>query len=148
MEDEKYDDIIIGTDCRRIEAYDNKDNCTRNDKNFVIIYKNNKEFKTICTGLKWQCVEFARRWYVINKLYTFEDVPDAKSIWDFDEFTSVLESNKTQKIKKYENTKQNERVLEEGDIVIFEKTKKNDFYGHIAVISCVCNDNMGIRKLL
>lgn len=34
------------------------------------------------TGEKWQCVEFARRWLLINYGYTFGDVPMAYHILD------------------------------------------------------------------
>ncbi|MDP2193741.1 MAG: hypothetical protein Q8K36_04385, partial [Alphaproteobacteria bacterium] len=34
------------------------------------------------TGMKWQCVEYARRWLIQNKGLTFDDVTYAWQIWD------------------------------------------------------------------
>lgn len=59
------------------------------DPNGIVAYKNNNStehnhYLGVFTGLKWQCVEYARRWLIINKGVTFESIPDASDIWTLD----------------------------------------------------------------
>merc|ERR1712188_151985 len=46
------------------------------------------------TGAKWQCVEFARRWLLLNKGYTFADIPMAYDIMDLRKVTMQVGEHK------------------------------------------------------
>jgi len=45
------------------------------------------------TGLKWQCIEYARRWLITVKDATFEKVNNATDIWSLQKAT-LLDSTK------------------------------------------------------
>jgi len=41
----------------------------------------------VFTGAKWQCVEYARRWLLLTRGYTFADIPMAYHILELDHVT-------------------------------------------------------------
>ncbi len=43
-------------------------------------------------GMKWQCVEFARRWLILARGVTFGDVPVAYKIFDMTHATRVKDN--------------------------------------------------------
>lgn len=49
------------------------------------------------TGIKWQCVEFARRWLLTHQGVVYGDVDIAADIWD--KITLVTSSSRWEKIK-------------------------------------------------
>ena len=81
------------------------------------------------TGLKWQCVEYARRWLMCIKDVTFTSVENASDIWNISNVTSL--SNPS---NRYEFVK--EHIPTVGSLVIYRKTTKFQ-YGHVAVIVAV-----------
>jgi len=70
------------------------------------------------TGLKWQCVEYARRWLITVKGATFEKVNNATDIWSLQKAT-LLDSTKVDFI--------NAPITEIPPIGAFPK-------GHVAVV--------------
>lgn len=77
------------------------------------------------TGLKWQCVEYARRWLLQVKGIIFEEVDNAEDLWKLKTAFSV------DGIHKFKNSKKGIPVI--GALLIYKKTKKTPF-GHVAVI--------------
>ena len=57
------------------------------------------EVGTIYYGMKWQCVEYSRRWLIQQYRYTFESVDGAADIWSLDNFVNV-DTSKAVSIKK------------------------------------------------
>lgn len=75
----------IGTNSN-VEAYSNwSSQYISSESNYITLPHNHKIF----TGLKWQCVEYARR-YLINVLnVTFQDVNNAYEIFDIKTVSSI-----------------------------------------------------------
>ena len=83
-------------------------------------------YNGIYTGIKGQCVEFVRRYLIINHDVTFSDVDSAFEIPDA-QFTR-LEGNPI----KMENE------LKVGRIIVWSKNyEKNSPYGHVAIVSAI-----------
>lgn len=110
--------------------------------NGVSIYSNNRYstnlnnsnyYNGIYTGIKWQCVEFARRYLIITHGITFSDVTSAFQIPDA-KFTRINTINTI-------NGKQNIGVrndLQVGSLVIWPKDyMTNSPHGHVAVVSSI-----------
>lgn len=89
--------------------------------------------KEVYTGIKWQCVEYARRWWITQKNITFGSVDTANEIFDL----TSAENLKTGKKVKLIKTQNGESLVpKEGDLLIYKKSVKDDTlpYGHVAVI--------------
>lgn len=89
--------------------------------------------KPIKTGMKWQCVEYARRWLILEKAYTFASVNHAYQIWNLLEAKHVI-THKTTPWEKFANGKTNTRP-HKGDLLIFDTTQGE--HGHVSVIVAV-----------
>ena len=48
----------------------------------------------VYTGLKWQCVEYARRWLLVNRGEVYGDVDIAADIWQIPFVTRVSDGKK------------------------------------------------------
>lgn len=110
-------------------------NCSNNCSNFedggAYLNKNTLE-STIdfFTGIKWQCVEYSRRWLIINKGYTYKSIDFAYQIFDI-EHAIGLNGKQNAKFSKFPNN--NITPPRFGDLAIFQKDSENP-YGHVAVI--------------
>ena len=107
-------------------AYSNcNGNCLKIETNFVLV-KNQQ----IASGLKWQCVEYARRWLIENKQITFAPVKYAYEIWDL-HYGIQAETNAKVPLFKYQN-KISKTAPKVGDLLIYS----DDFAitGHVSVI--------------
>ena len=103
----------------------------------IPFYKNNKkeqidnwvtmDNKKIYCGIKWQCVEFARRYLIVTHGITFSDVTSAFQIPDA-KFTTL-------------DGKQNIEVrnnLQVGSLIVWPKNyMANSVDGHVAVVSSI-----------
>jgi len=94
-------------------------------------------YKGTYTGVKWQCVEFARRWLLVNHGVVYGDVDFAIDIWDkIDHYTSVKNKTKV-KVQSYVNGSSTAPV--KGDLLIYAKALLGT--GHVAVITQVDKKN-------
>ncbi|MDH5473514.1 MAG: CHAP domain-containing protein [Gammaproteobacteria bacterium] len=113
---------VLGVSKRGIEAYSN---C---NSGCVIFEPNN--LKNTYTGIKWQCVEYARRWLLINKGAVYGDVDTAADIWDKINNLTDVNTNITLQLESHLNgSKQAPQV---GDLLIYSKEFNNT--GHVAVV--------------
>jgi hypothetical protein len=105
----------------------------------VIAYANKgaKRFKIdyffaqgVCTGLRYQCVEYARRWMVEVKGLTFSDVLVAADIWSLN-FVRSISGNEQKQLKQRPNGCDIAPVV--GDLLIYARAKHLP-WGHVAVI--------------
>ena len=96
-----------------------------------VVFSPNKSNGTY-TGIKWQCVEYARRWLLVNKGVVYGDVDVAADIWGLD-FVTRIKDKAELKMSSYPNG--NEKLPEVGDLLIYAKAYLNT--GHVAVISSV-----------
>ena len=89
--------------------------------------------KDVYTGIKWQCVEYERRWWITQKNITFGSVDTANEIFDL---TSAEDLKTGKKIKLIKTSNGETSTPKEGDLLIYKKSVKDDTlpYGHVAVI--------------
>ena len=94
------------------------------------------------TGIKWQCVEFARRWLLQHKGAVYGDVDIAADIWTkIDQLTDVATNEKIPLNSYVNGSTQPPKI---GDLLIYAKA----FYGtgHVAVITGMDHEN-GLIKV-
>ena len=113
---------VLGVGLGNVPAYSN---CNAS----CVVFSPNKIDGTF-TGIQWQCVEYARRWLLINKGVVYGDVDIAADIWGLDVVTRVKDKTEL-KMLTYPNG--NEKQPEVGDLLIYAKAYLKT--GHIAVIS-------------
>lgn len=89
--------------------------------------------EAVFTGIQWQCVEYARRWLLVNQRVVFGDVDIAADIWGL---TSVTEPNSNTQ-HAFESIVNGSDPLDIaiGDLLIFAQTYLGT--GHVAVVSKV-----------
>lgn len=121
---------VIGVN-NNVEAYSNcNDGCISKEFHFIDLPNKKKIF----TGLKWQCVEYARRYLILSNNITFGDIDSAYQIYDLKTASSVYDSKRTFKFMGYPNG--SKEPPKKNDLLIFKKTKDSP-YGHVAVITNV-----------
>jgi hypothetical protein len=134
-------DIEFGEEIGRVNnvvAYSSHNTKMNLEKNYIKV--NNA---SIFTGLKWQCVEFARRYLVLKHNITFQEIDNAYQIFDLNNFF-YINNNKliTINIKKCINGTCN--IIKEGSLLIWDHNV--DDTGHVAVITKVNKDNINIAE--
>jgi len=108
-----------------IEAYSNcQSNC--------VIFEPNKLSGTY-TGIKWQCVEYARRWLLVKTGAVYGDVDTAADIWNKIDHLTEVKTKKQIPLDALLNGSTQAPVV--GDLLIYAK----EFYntGHVAVVTGV-----------
>lgn len=89
-------------------------------------------------GLKWQCVEFVKRYYY---QYYHHKMPNtyghARDF--FDRSLGDRAFNKKRGLVQYRNTRQ--YAPQEGDLLVYAASKENP-HGHVGIISEVSNDHI------
>jgi hypothetical protein len=115
--------MLLGESPRGIKAYSNcRPGC--------VIFEPNQWSGTY-TGIKWQCVEYARRWLLINTGTVFGDVDIAADIWDrIDHLTDVKTRKQIPLETRLNGSKQ---VPQVGDLLIYAKAFNGT--GHVAVVT-------------
>jgi glutathionylspermidine amidase/synthetase len=93
------------------------------------------------TGEKWQCVEFARRYLIINYHITFDSVENAYNIFDLSYFIS-LKNNMKISITKCINSSTIRPHI--GSLLIWNRNYKNT--GHVAIITNIYDDYIMIAE--
>jgi len=82
-------------------------------------------------GIKWQCVEFARRWLLLQRGYVFESVPCAYNIFDL---TSVLTVPGKNRLKMTAHLNGSTVHPKLGCMLIWKAEGKFSGTGHVAII--------------
>ena len=129
-------DKILGVDYQSITAYKNikKSLNSKIEYNFINSY---------FTGIKWECVEFVRRWYIQNYKITFMEIENAIDILDIKYFFSLKDGSRI-KIKIIK-TKDKDCLPEIGWIVIFKVSEEYP-KGHVAIITFSDGDRIYISE--
>ena len=120
---------IIGMDVYGITAY----SChTIDPKN--IRYDKCYIFKNVFTGIKWECVEFIRRWLIIRYSITFQELDTAFKIFDlpYIKFSNLISGENISYIKYYNGSIGN-LLPNIGTIIIWDKFGEHP-YGHCAIV--------------
>jgi hypothetical protein len=115
--------MVLGKSPRGIEAYSN---C----QSGCVIFEPN-EWHGTYTGIKWQCVEYARRWLLINTGAVYGDVDIAADIWDkIDHLTDI---NTKRQIPLENHLNGSTQPPEVGDLLIYAKAFHGT--GHVSVVT-------------
>jgi hypothetical protein len=95
------------------------------------------------SGMKWQCVEYARRWWVTHYDVTLLNVPRACDIWSRT-YVKRLSDGKNVALEMLASgaSKDAPRV---GDLIIWKKTAEQPV-GHVAVVCEVTADSVRIGE--
>ena len=118
---------IIGIDPFEIPAYENHNQNIESWQGEIFL------------GLKYQCVEYARRWLVNVKGLTFGPVEYAYQIWDLKFLINTKTAEKIPLIKRL--------PLEEpkiGDLLIYKKEFRQT--GHIAVVTAIKENSLFLSE--
>jgi hypothetical protein len=113
---------VLGTAPGNVPAYSN---CNSR----CVVFFPNKE-KTIYTGIKWQCVEFARRWLLDNRGVVYGDVDTASDIWNKIPFVTRVADGRQFPLQPYLNG--SSEAPQVGDLLIYAREYLNT--GHVAVV--------------
>ncbi|MFK7794364.1 MAG: CHAP domain-containing protein [Gammaproteobacteria bacterium] len=105
-----------------VKAFSNCNNSCVNPTPYFI----NETF----TGIQWQCVEYARRWLLVNTGVVYGDVDVAADIWQLENVTSADKKSQKPFISILNGDQQH--GLQRGDLLIYSRA----FYGtgHVAVV--------------
>ncbi|MGD2053656.1 MAG: CHAP domain-containing protein [Gammaproteobacteria bacterium] len=120
---------VLGAAAGDVEAYSN---CRPECKSYVP-----NKWKGTFTGVKWQCVEYARRWLLINKGAVYGEVDTAADIWNkVDHLTHVATRTKLPLEAHVNGAK---IPPQPGDLLVYARA----FYdtGHVAVVTHVDYEN-------
>jgi glutathionylspermidine amidase/synthetase len=126
--------MVLGASSGGVEAYSN---CRPECK----VYVPNK-WKGTFTGVKWQCVEYARRWLLINNGAVYGEVDTAADIWDKVDHLTHVATQKKLPLETHLNG--SEKPPRRGDLLVYARA----FYdtGHVAVVTDVDHEN-GVIKV-
>ena len=90
----------LGRDAKSVTGYSNcNDKCVSELDNFISIQGAGKQY----TGMQWQCVEYARRWLISVKGFTFQSVDMAYEIWTSVNTLETIKDNKPVSFAGYLN---------------------------------------------
>ena len=116
---------VLGVALGNVPAYSN---CNAR----CVVFAPNRSHDTY-TGIRWQCVEFARRWLLENRGAVFGDVKTASDIWGKISSVTRVADGKRFALESYLNGAF--RPLQVGDLLIYSKEYLNT--GHVAVVTAV-----------
>jgi len=116
--------LELGSSPAGISAYSN---CNSD----CVIFEPN-QFKNIYTGIKWQCVEYARRWLLHELGVVYGDVDIAADIWNLDQVTNPI----TGQVFKFDSMLNGSMTKpQRGDLLIYGREYLGT--GHIAVVVAI-----------
>lgn len=97
----------------------------------------------VYTGYKWQCVEFARRWLLVNKGYVFDDIAMAYDIFRLPHVTRIADQQKLP-LKAFRNGSL--RHPEPGCMLIWSEGGEFQRTGHVAIVTAVYPDRIRVAE--
>jgi trypanothione synthetase/amidase len=126
---------ILGTASTNVPAYSNTD-----DERFSI---ERHYMHGIYMGIKWQCVEYARRWLLLRKSCTFKNVRHAADIWTEITYVERVSDGEHFPLKAHPN---GSPTLPKIDSFLIYSRCTEQPVGHIAVICEVGPNYIGIAE--
>ncbi|CAF3882401.1 unnamed protein product [Adineta steineri] len=128
-------DDILGTASTNVPAYSNThDEIFSMERHYM---------HGIFMGIKWQCVEYARRWLLLRKGCIFKPIDCAANIWT--ELTSVERVTDGQHFPLTAHPNGSPLLPQCGSFLIYPRSKEQPV-GHIAVICDVGPDYIRIAE--
>ena len=126
---------VLGTAFTNVPAYSNTD-----DETFSI---GRHYLHGIFMGIKWQCVEYARRWLLLRKGCVFKNVRHAADIWT--QLTSVERVTDGEHFPLKAHPNGSPTMPNAGSFLIYCRCEEQPV-GHIAVICEVGSDYVRIAE--
>ncbi len=117
---------VLGQSPSGVKAYSN---CSS-----ACVVFNPSKYEGTYTGIQWQCVEYARRWLLINKGVVYGDVDYAIDIWDKIDHYRHVERDEPVAVSNHVNG--SAEIPQRGDLLIYAKVMFGGT-GHVAVITGV-----------
>jgi CHAP domain len=114
---------VLGTAPGQVTAYSN---CNPR----CVVFEPNKPGGTF-TGIKWQCVEFARRWLLDNMGVVYGDVDTASDIWSKIRFVTRVADGTHLPLQSFVNGSSVPPAA--GDLLVYAKEYLGT--GHVAVVT-------------
>lgn len=120
----QYENVIGFSNCRS--------ECVKKSENKVPA-KDAKTSEDVYSGLAWQCVEYARRWWILERGIRFGSIDTSDQIFSLTEATRLIDDKKISLNSLKNSSKVPPKV---GDLLIYKKQENNPnfHYGHVAVI--------------
>jgi hypothetical protein len=131
---------ILGIDDFKIISFSCNDLNLSNQNESSNITINNKK---IYCGIKWQCVELVRRWLIINKSITFQQINYAYELF----YNEILFFNPFNESIVTVNIHNNGSKIKPhiGSLIIWDSTDKY-ITGHVAVVVNIDNNYIYISE--
>ena len=112
---------VLGSTAEGVKAYSN---C----QSSCVVFDPNQENGTY-TGIKWQCVEFTRRWLINQHGLSFGDVDVAADMWALQSLTKLSDQSSVA-LKTFENGAK--QPPKRGDLLIYGREYQGT--GHAAIV--------------
>jgi CHAP domain len=116
---------LLGTAAGGVPAYSN---CSAG----CVVFVPNTE-QGVYTGIRWQCVEFARRWLLQHQGAVYGDVDVAADIWDRIDHLDRIADRQALPLTAYPNGSRQAPAV--GDLLVYARAYLGT--GHVAVITAV-----------
>ncbi|CAF1188433.1 unnamed protein product [Rotaria sp. Silwood1] len=126
---------ILGVASSNVIAYSNG-----NDDYFS---NENSYLYGIYMGIKWQCVEYARRWTFLRKSSIFENIKDANNMWSQLEYIERVIDKESFPLKKHPNGSPKRPTNE--SYLIYPRQKYIP-YGHVSIIVEVLRNSIRVAE--
>lgn len=94
----------------------------KNEKNYI---------GNIYTGVKWQCIEFIRRYFITHYGLTFQNVKDVYDMIYIDTFYPIFDSIEKRRLMFIKN---NKNIYPQKDDIIYIKNNQNIKTGHVGLV--------------
>jgi len=117
-----YNDIV-GVGSSNVAAYSNGNDTYYSNENSYL-------YGTYM-GLKWQCVEYARRWTFLRKSSVFASVVGASNMWDQLKYVERVADKQKFPLKRHPN---GSPTLPTNESYLIYPIQKDMPFGHVAVI--------------
>lgn len=115
----------LGTTPGQVSAYSN---CNSQ----CVVYRAHR-MDGAYTGIEWQCVEFARRWLLVQKGLVYGDVDIAADIWNNITYLTDISGARKVPLRNYPNG--SDSLPQVGDMLVYAREYLGT--GHIAIVLAV-----------
>jgi len=106
-----------------------------------VVPEPNREHGTY-TGIRWQCVEFARRWLLIERGAVYGDVDVAADIWHKIDHLTRVPGDAAIPLENHENGSKTPPKI--GDLLIYGREFEGT--GHVAVITGITAEGVEVAE--
>lgn len=116
-----------------VPAYSNCRDTHTSHEDHVYTHADKSGVHTVTTGMKWQCVEYARRFLLVMHSVLFGDVMGAVDIWRLTSGYEFHDQNQRVHLGRYRNFDDADRHPEVGSMVVWPIQPDMPF-GHVGIV--------------